>query len=328
MRRLAQILLSSLFLVVFGGVCLATDVPKLTGVFNDATSIISAAKRDEITAFLKEQEARTSNQIVVLVVPTIGGKDVDISQYGADVFNTWRLGHEGKDNGVLVTFARREGLMRITVGNGLQGTLPDLIANQILKREAQPFLDETKFGSAILATVKAIDRVVGHEYQAEPKLVPAPKLIGEKEVVNSEDSNAFGFFILFIFVVGVGAVIYFMIRSKPTSTTEEEDEVLHARRTDTGGYSPNHHRRSYDRPTPARRHNDDDGFLPGVVVGAALSRSHDRDDDSGSRGYSNPSRDPDPSPPSSNDSYSGGGGSTDSGGSSTSFSGGDGSGAD
>lgn len=333
MKRLGQLLLSSLFVLALGGVCLATDVPKLTGVFNDESHIISAAKRDEITVFLKEQEARTSNQIVVLVVPTIA-PDTNIAEYGGNVLNAWKLGQADKDNGVLVTFARREGKMRITVGNGLQGALPDLRADELLNsEEIQTFLKQTKFGSAILATVKAIDRAVGGEYQAEPKPAPAsdttPIQVVEKG--GSEGSHAFGFFLLLIFVIGVGVVVYFMFRPRsvegefepsptPSPAPPQRDYYSRFRRT----------RESSSRPSRRRYDDDGDGFLTGVVVGSALSHSHDSDSgrSSSSRDDSSSDSGSSSSSSSSDDSYSGGGGGTDWGGSGTSFGGGDGSGAD
>lgn len=334
MRRLAHMLLSSLFVLVLGGVCLATDTPKLTGVFNDESNIISAAKRAEITAFLKAQEEQTSNQIVVLVVKTMGGPDVNIAEYAGRIFNTWQLGHKGKDNGVLVTFARREGKMWITVGNGLQGALPDQLVKRILEgREVQTFLKETKFGSAILATVQAVDQAVHGEYKAEPKPIPAPAptMVAERKgTVDPEGSNAFGFFILFVFIIGVGVVVYLVSQSQREGELEPTSapSPIPPRR-EYGGGKNRPSRRSYDdRPTrPNRRQDDDDdGILPSVIIGSSLPRSHD---DRGGSGRGNPSpalkpaRAPDPAP------YSGGGGRTDWGGAGTSFGGGsDSSGAD
>ena len=330
MRRLIQFTLSSLFVLVLGGVCLATDVPKLTGVFNDETNIISAAKRADITAFLKEQEARTSNQIVVLVVPTIGGKDVDIAEYAGNVFNTWKLGQADKNNGVLVTFARREGKMRITVGNGLQGALPDLRANQFLEgQEIQSLLKATKFGSAILATVKMISKAVGDEYQPASTPVPEPAI--ENTSLEQEDGH-FGLFLFVLVVVGVGMVIYFMFRSN----SKDEENVVYSsspsvsprRHRGRGGHAPSR-RRSSESSNPSQRGDDeDDGFLTGVIVGSVLGGGSSNDSGKESS-WNSPSRDPDP-PASAPDPepYSGGGGESDTGGSETSFDGGDGSGAD
>ncbi|MBM3261756.1 TPM domain-containing protein, partial [Candidatus Kaiserbacteria bacterium] len=276
MRRLARLLLSSLFVLVLGGACLATDVPKLTGVFNDETNIISAAKRAEITAFLKEQEALTSNQIVVLVVPTIGGKDVSIAEYAGEVFNTWKLGKADKNNGVLVTFARREGKMRITVGNGLQGAFPDLRANQILEgEEIQALLKETKFGSAILATVKAIDREIHDEYKAEPNpvLAPTSKMVTERKgVVSPEGGHAFGFFLLFIFVVFVVIVFYVILRGDETVivSTPSPRERYPREKCGEGRYGQNRQHDSPRRPNPrrereaSRRREEDDDVLSGM----------------------------------------------------------------
>lgn len=338
MRRLAHMLLSSLFVLVLGGVCLATDTPKLTGVFNDESNIISAAKRAEITAFLKEQEEQTTNQIVVLVVKTMGGPDVDIAEYAGRIFNTWQLGHKGKDNGVLVTFARREGKMYITVGNGLQGALPDQLAKRILEgSEVQSLLKETKFGSAILATVKAVDQKVHAEYKAEPKPVvtPAPTVVPERKgTVDPEGSNAFGFFILFVFIVGVGVVAYLVLRPEHYEDEFEPSSSPSSMppRGEYGGGQNRPSRRTFDDPPSRpsrrkqerstrspRRRDDDDDFLSSVIIGSSLPRS--RDDDRGG-GRSSPARVPDPPRAPDHKPYSGNSGHTDWGGAGTSFTGG------
>ena len=89
----------------------------------DNAQILSPETRKSITERLKAHEERTTNQIAVLTVPTLGG--VGIEEYAVAVFKEWKLGQKGKDNGILVIVSPKDRRMRIEVGYGLEGTMPD-----------------------------------------------------------------------------------------------------------------------------------------------------------------------------------------------------------
>ena len=112
-----------LALLLWGASALAVDVPYLSGRVVDNAEILSPAARDRITSAIKAHEDKTTDQIVVLTVPTIG--DSSIEEYANTVFGQWKLGQKGKDNGVLVVVAPKDRKMRIEVGYGLEGTLTD-----------------------------------------------------------------------------------------------------------------------------------------------------------------------------------------------------------
>ena len=76
-----------------------------------------------MAAALKTHEQETGNQIVVLTVPTI--QPDSIEDYAVKVFESWKLGQKGKDNGVLVVVVPEDRKMRIEVGYGLEPTLTD-----------------------------------------------------------------------------------------------------------------------------------------------------------------------------------------------------------
>jgi uncharacterized protein len=78
----------------------AADVPYLSGRVVDEAEILSPAARQRLVETSKAHEDRTTNQVVVLTVPSIGGESIE--EYANRVFATWKLGQRGKDNGVLV----------------------------------------------------------------------------------------------------------------------------------------------------------------------------------------------------------------------------------
>jgi uncharacterized protein len=103
---------------------------------------------------LKQHEDRTTDQIVVLTVPTIGGDSIE--EYAGRVFAEWKLGQKGKDNGVLVVVAPKDRKMRIEVGYGLEGTLTDAMASRIIRNEMTPQFKSSNFDGGIESGVAAI----------------------------------------------------------------------------------------------------------------------------------------------------------------------------
>jgi uncharacterized protein len=132
----------------------ATDVPYLTGRVVDNAEILQPATRERISALSKAHEDRTTDQIVVLTVPTLDGESVE--EYAVRVFASWKLGQKGKDNGVLVLVAPQDRKMRIEVGYGLEGTLTDVAASRIIRNVITPAFRANNFDEGVAAGVAAI----------------------------------------------------------------------------------------------------------------------------------------------------------------------------
>jgi uncharacterized protein len=152
-KRAARLLLVVLALVS-PAAALAYDIPYLTGRVVDDANIISAGERDRIDAMLKAHEAATTNQVVVLTVPTIG--QASIEEYAVKVFEAWKLGQKGKDNGVLVVVVPQDRKMRIEVGYGLEGTLPDGACGEIIRTWMTPAFKAGNYDKGIEDGVAAI----------------------------------------------------------------------------------------------------------------------------------------------------------------------------
>ncbi|HZQ62364.1 MAG TPA: YgcG family protein [Casimicrobiaceae bacterium] len=132
----------------------AADVPYLSGRVVDDAEILSPDVRDRLTRTLKEYEDKTSTQIVVLTIPTLAGDSIE--DYATRVFEAWKLGRKDKDNGVLVIVVPRDRKMRIEVGYGLEGTLPDVAASRIIRDVMTPRFKDNDFNRGIEDGVNAI----------------------------------------------------------------------------------------------------------------------------------------------------------------------------
>jgi uncharacterized protein len=136
----------------------AADVPYLTGRVVDAAEVLSPAARERLGAALKAHEDRTTNQVVVLTVPTLAGESVE--DYATRVFEGWKLGRRDRDNGVLVLVAPSDRRMRIEVGYGLEGTLTDAVAGRIIRNQMTPRFKSGDFDGGVIEGVEAVVAVL------------------------------------------------------------------------------------------------------------------------------------------------------------------------
>ena len=130
------------------------NVPFLTGRVVDDAGILSEGARERLAGVLKAHEDATTNQVVVLTVPTIGSTSVE--EYAVKVFESWKLGQRGKDNGILVVVVPQDRKMRIEVGYGLEGPLPDGAAGSIIRTWMTPAFKAGNYDKGIEDGVAAI----------------------------------------------------------------------------------------------------------------------------------------------------------------------------
>lgn len=146
--------LALLCLAGLAGAARAAAIPYLTGRVVDDAAVLTNEKRDQIDAQLKAHEDRTTNQVVVLTVPSLEGETIE--GLAEKVFAAWKLGQKGKDNGVLVVIATGDRRMRIEVGYGLEGTLTDGMAGSIIRNAMAPRFKTGDYAGGIEAGVQAI----------------------------------------------------------------------------------------------------------------------------------------------------------------------------
>lgn len=131
-------------------------VPYLSGRVVDELNLIGAAERSELEVLLKTLEEKSGAQMVVLIPKDL--QEYDIESYSIAVVDKWKLGKKGKDQGILWTIAPEQRQMRLEVGYGLEGDLPDVIVKRILDDEVRPFFKQSQFFSGVKAGVFAVAR--------------------------------------------------------------------------------------------------------------------------------------------------------------------------
>ncbi len=143
---------SPLFLVLLILLCSSSalngaDVPYLTGRITDNAEILSPEVKRSLSENLKAHEQRTRNQVAVLTIPTLDGESIE--DYALRVFESWKLGRKGEDNGVLIVVVPNDRRMRIEVGYGLEGTLTDAMAGRIIQNIMAPRFKNGDFDGGI-----------------------------------------------------------------------------------------------------------------------------------------------------------------------------------
>ena len=114
----------------------APDFPPLTGRVVDEANLMSRKQAHQLTQQLAAFEKRSGIQLVVVSIDSLDGETIE--EYGYQLGRHWGIGQKGKDNGVLLLIAQDERKVRIEVGYGLEGALPDAIAANIIQTRILP----------------------------------------------------------------------------------------------------------------------------------------------------------------------------------------------
>ncbi len=141
-------------------------VPPLKARVTDLTATLDAAQKAALEQTLAAFEARKGAQVAVLMVPTTQPETVE--QYAVRVEETWKLGRKGVDDGVLLLIAKDDRKLRIEVGYGLEGVLPDALAKRIIADDIVPRFKQGDFYGGVTAGVDRITRVIDGEALPPP----------------------------------------------------------------------------------------------------------------------------------------------------------------
>lgn len=138
-------------------------IPALTGRVVDQAGILDRPTIDAITQQLAGFESSTGSQVVVVTLPDL--KNYPIEDWGLALGRGWGIGQAGKNNGVLLIVAPNDRELRIEVGYGLEGDIPDATANSIIQQEIIPSFKRGDMQGGVRAGVNAILAALGGTYQ-------------------------------------------------------------------------------------------------------------------------------------------------------------------
>ena len=157
----------------FGGSSHAqVAVPPLKARVTDLTGTLNDEQQRALEAKLAAFEQRRGSQIAVLLVPTTQPETIE--EYSMRVVQQWRLGRNGVDDGALLLVAKDDRALRIEVGYGLEGTLPDVTARRIVDEAIVPRFRSGDFAGGVDTGVDLMVRQIEGERLPEPVWHPTP----------------------------------------------------------------------------------------------------------------------------------------------------------
>lgn len=168
-------------------------VPPLRSPVTDLTQTLTAAQSAALESRLRQYEAHKGTQIAVLIVPTTQPETIE--EYSIRVADRWKIGRGGVDDGVILLVAKNDRTLRIEVGTGLEGALPDVLANRIISQVITPRFRDGDFAGGIDEGITRIMAVIEGEPLPEP----------ERRATRSPDGlggigNALPVLLMFVFV--------------------------------------------------------------------------------------------------------------------------------
>lgn len=179
------------FLLLVGSLVSAQDVtiPTITEPVNDFTNTLNPEQILSLRRSIMQFEDSTSNQIVILMIPTLGMNE--IRDFGTRFLEQNKIGKKGRDNGILILVAKDDKKISIEVGYGLEGVLTDALSDQIIRNRIRPYFREQDYYGGLVVAVESIIAVTKGEYKGEKK--------------NKRDSS-WGGFLIVLLVIGISII--------------------------------------------------------------------------------------------------------------------------
>jgi len=168
--------------------------PLLTGRVVDSAQILSSIEESNLTSLLKKHEEQSSNQIVIVTITSLEG--YDITEYGYLLGRHWGIGQKDKNNGILLIISMNEKKIRIEVGYGLEGSLSDKMAHEIINYIIKPNFRQNNFYNGINEALNAIIKAINGEY--------TPSDYG---IISKNHENWFFLYFAIIFLSGISISI-------------------------------------------------------------------------------------------------------------------------
>jgi uncharacterized protein len=162
-RDIGGRVLCALLLLLATGRGLAADkgpaIPFLTGPVVDEVGLLTSDEQARLTSMLVKLRDSGRAKLVIFIPQTLGDEDID--SYAVHVFEKWKLGTKGKDEGLLIIIAPHERRMRIEVGYGLEGDITDAYTRRLRDNVMAPYFRQQRYGDGLIAAVGDIAQKLG-----------------------------------------------------------------------------------------------------------------------------------------------------------------------
>lgn len=165
MRKL--LLIFSLFISFFAAAQIDKVVPSRPSppkLVNDLTGTLTSSQIAALETKLVAYDDSTSNQIAVVLIPRTG--DYSVEEVALEIIRKWGVGNKDKNNGIVLLVAKNDHKVRIEVGYGLEGVIPDITAKSIIDNEIVPNFKQDNYYRGLDEATDAIIKAAAGEYKA------------------------------------------------------------------------------------------------------------------------------------------------------------------
>jgi uncharacterized protein len=176
----------------------ALDIPSLDSPVIDEVGTLGAGAQQQLTKTIEELRNKTGIQLQVYVIKSLEGDSID--SVAIQVFDKWKLGDEKTDRGLLFLIAPNEMRMRIEVGQGLEGDMPDVIGKRIISDVVRPYFQRGEYGLGVAQGVLTIENYLTNTD-------PAKKAEWQKNAESKTGQKSGGFWIIII-MGGIWLIIF------------------------------------------------------------------------------------------------------------------------
>jgi len=173
MRFLKLIFVLVLFLLIPASVY-ALNLPKYSGRVNDFAQIFSSDFKSSLEQKLSQIETNTTDQIAVVTVKNLQGTTIE--DFAEQLFKSWGIGQKGKDNGLLVLVALEERQVRIEVGYGLESTITDGRAGDVIRNYITPEFKKSNYEKGISDGIDRLNQYLTGEVTDNPPVTKTKKV--------------------------------------------------------------------------------------------------------------------------------------------------------
>jgi uncharacterized protein len=138
--------------------------PSPAKLVNDFTNTLTPEQITALEGKLVAYDDSTSNQVAVVIIPTTG--DYSVEEVGLEIIRRWGVGNKDKNNGIVLLVAKDDHKLRIEVGYGLEGAIPDITAKSIIDNEITPNFKQSNYYRGLDEGTDAIIKAAAGEYKA------------------------------------------------------------------------------------------------------------------------------------------------------------------
>jgi uncharacterized protein len=182
-------------------------LPSLNQPVIDQAKILTEAEKSQLDSMIRKLYDQGKAQIGVVIVPTTGQEGIfDFAMRNAQA---WELGSKKQDNGLLIAVAINDRRLHIATGYGLEGVIPDIIANRIIRDKITPYFKANQYGQGLISGITEIDRIVNLDPEIAKQA--AEELQQRQEQALKEQRARENTFSTVLFILIAGVIASFII---------------------------------------------------------------------------------------------------------------------